>query len=172
MKDNTFQAHRRGEEGGELSQAEWPGEKWHQSEAGESFKEKIKAALNSADGNQEDLSALVLALCKERLVKAGKEQFWWNVKRRGPTRRETPGNSAVSWELGQGWAAEANRFYFIDFLWGYGTLSQGGRKSQGQRNTEVRDWIMWGHQDELRVGRRTIQNSLVPETQKEVGKVR
>lgn len=69
---------------------------------GESFKEKIKAALNSADGNQEDLSALVLALCKERLVTAGKEQFWWNVKRQGPTRRETPGNSAVSWELGQG----------------------------------------------------------------------
>lgn len=49
MKDNTFQDHRRGEEGGELSQAEWPREKGHQSEVGDIFKEKIEAALNSAD---------------------------------------------------------------------------------------------------------------------------
>lgn len=79
---------------------------------GESFKEKIKAALNSADGNQEDLSALVLALCKERLVKAGKEQFWWNVKRRGPTQRETPGNSAVELGAGAGLSSRSKQVLF------------------------------------------------------------
>lgn len=62
MKGNTLQAHKREEERGELSQAEWPGEKRHQSEVGDVFKEEIKAALSSADVNQEDLSAPVLAL--------------------------------------------------------------------------------------------------------------
>lgn len=76
MKDNTFQGHKRGEE----NSLRLNGQKRHQSEVGDISEEKIKAALSSADVNQEDLSALVLALCEERLVKAGKE-FWWNVKR-------------------------------------------------------------------------------------------
>lgn len=46
MKDNTFQAQIREEEGGELSQAEWPGEKGLQSEVGDVSKERIKAVLN------------------------------------------------------------------------------------------------------------------------------
>lgn len=54
MKDNTFQAHKREEEGGELSEAEQPGEKRHQNELGDVIKEKIKAALSSADVNQGD----------------------------------------------------------------------------------------------------------------------
>lgn len=40
MKDNIHK--REEEEGGEFSQAEWPGEKRHHSELGDVIKEKIK----------------------------------------------------------------------------------------------------------------------------------
>ena len=46
MKDNTFKAHNRGEEGGEFSaawEAEGPGEKRHGSEEGDIFKKKRTA---------------------------------------------------------------------------------------------------------------------------------
>lgn len=92
---------------------------------------------------------------------------------------ETPGNSAVSWGRAEQQKQTGcvsfkqvvfhlNRF-FISFLWAHRTQGEqsGKKEHRGQRldNVGSPKWAGAGKKDR-------IQNSLVPETQKEVGNVR